>query len=80
LKELIPMKTSRNNLINLMSSTGYEGVDCGTQINECTTPSNPCVHGTCKDLFNDYKCTCHQGESSPVKVSRLFLLLQAVLV
>ena len=26
------------------------------ELNECE--SLPCVHGSCKDLINDYNCTC----------------------
>ncbi|KAK3598970.1 hypothetical protein CHS0354_024642 [Potamilus streckersoni] len=36
---------------------GYTGSDCSTDINECE--SDPCQHaGVCKDLINDYNCTC----------------------
>eukprot|EP01051_Picozoa_sp_SAG22_P000722 SAG22_NODE_22_length_31438_cov_47.016529_6_plen_1909_part_00 len=38
---------------------GYEGENCGSEINECG--SNPCAHGTCADDIDTYTCTCDEG-------------------
>tara|TARA_B110000858_G_C17798179_1_gene473653 strand:- start:278 stop:2341 length:2064 start_codon:yes stop_codon:yes gene_type:complete len=35
---------------------GYEGTQCQIDIDECDP--DPCVHGTCTDLLNDYSCEC----------------------
>lgn len=32
------------------------GVNCEINIDNCAT--NPCAHGSCTDLANDYKCHC----------------------
>ena len=34
-------------------------MSCETSIDDCA--SNPCINGTCTDLFNTYKCTCQAG-------------------
>ena len=39
---------------------GWTGVNCETDINECT--SNPCQNGAqCRDLLNRYECQCLPG-------------------
>jgi len=44
------------------TGTNYMGATCSTPINFCTTPSNPCVHGTCYNDFGGaapyYYCDC----------------------
>ena len=44
---------------------GYEGRDCHQLVDHCK--SNPCLHGgTCKRLFNDFRCLCrthHHGKT-----------------
>ena len=44
---------------------GYEGRDCHQLVNHCK--SSPCLHGgTCKRLFNDFRCLCrthHHGKT-----------------
>ena len=37
----------------------YEITHCITAIDPCLF--NPCVHGSCSNLGNDYMCTCHTG-------------------
>ena len=32
---------------------------CTAIIKDCS--SNPCIHGTCTDLVNNYTCTCEAG-------------------
>ena len=47
------------NELSCECAPGYEGLFCEVEIDECA--SNPCVHGTCQDLTNDYLCTCDKG-------------------
>jgi len=38
---------------------GWSGVRCDESLDECL--SSPCVHGSCQDLANGYKCICEPG-------------------
>jgi protein crumbs len=38
---------------------GFEGFDCSVDIDECAP--RPCYNGRCVDLFNHFKCECHDG-------------------
>ena len=52
-----------DNKICNCSETGYRGVRCEIEIDECMdTASSPCQNNaTCTDLINDYNCTCQPG-------------------
>ena len=41
------------------SDTGYTGINCEIDINECA--SNPCLYGNCTDKLNKYECNCYSG-------------------
>ena len=46
-------------------STGYTGVDCITNIDNCDP--NPCENnGTCTDLVDDFFCRCLPGYAGEV--------------
>ena len=47
----------------IMYFTGYAGVNCEVNINECLLP-NSCQHGECIDGINSFTCNCtNTGES-----------------
>ena len=39
--------------------TGYTGSHCQHKISHCDP--DPCVHGKCTDLVNEYSCDCDPG-------------------
>ena len=45
--------------IYCVTFTGYTGLDCEIEINECVP--DPCEHGFCHDLISDYDCLCEKG-------------------
>ena len=42
---------------------GYTGINCTTEVDECS--SNPCLNMTCTDHVNSYSCTCEDNETGP---------------
>ena len=44
------------------TDTGFEGVHCEINIDECLLNGDPCQNeATCIDLINEYQCQCHPG-------------------
>lgn len=41
--------------------TGYTGVDCSYDVNECKELNVDCGHGTCENLPGFYRCICDKG-------------------
>lgn len=48
---------------NCLCRSGYEGVECDTTVNPCTSEGNPCNNGAnCIPLLQGrYKCECLPG-------------------
>ena len=45
--------------------SGYTGVNCDQDIDECSSVNGPCDHGTCVNTNGSYYCNCivgHTGE------------------
>lgn len=38
---------------------GFTGKRCEINVDDCQV--NPCVHGTCTDGVNEYRCDCEDG-------------------
>ena len=53
---MLPFATFLNIPVNGSWSDFISGVNCSTNINECSR--NPCVFGQCRDLINSYVCVC----------------------
>ena len=49
---------------NCTCKTGWEGVNCSENINECTISSSVCpANSVCKDTAGSYSCDCLAGYS-----------------
>lgn len=47
---------------SIVCPTGFTGVYCQTNINDCEASSEQCYRSTeCQDLINDFKCVCLPG-------------------
>uniref|UniRef100_A0A0N4ZTI2 Neurogenic locus Notch protein n=1 Tax=Parastrongyloides trichosuri TaxID=131310 RepID=A0A0N4ZTI2_PARTI len=42
-------------------NTGFKGLTCEEDINECTEIKNSCIKGKCENLNGGYKCECEHG-------------------
>jgi len=41
--------------------TGYTGIDCSIDVNECQDLEIDCGHGKCENLPGIYQCNCDNG-------------------
>ena len=49
---------------------GFTGDNCEININECE--GDPCLHGKCLDLVNEYQCECdpgYEGENCEIEIN-----------
>lgn len=57
IKPVLPQDITSNPGYICNCNSGWEGVNCDQNINECS--SNPCQNGgTCTDGINGFTCTC----------------------
>lgn len=43
---------------------GYTGEICDGVIDNCDP--DPCIYGTCTDLFDDFQCSCEPGYTGDI--------------
>uniref|UniRef100_A0A0K0E8S4 Neurogenic locus Notch protein n=1 Tax=Strongyloides stercoralis TaxID=6248 RepID=A0A0K0E8S4_STRER len=43
------------------NGTGYKGLTCEEDINECSDIKNSCINGVCENLKGGYRCECKNG-------------------
>ena len=50
-----------NSFLNPFNSTGWEGMQCEIDVDECKGIRNLCHHGTCINKPGSYDCDCKEG-------------------
>lgn len=68
-----------NNYTCDCTDTGYEGIHCEHNINDCK--GNPCQNGAlCIDEVKDYQCKCYSGYTGKYLFGNKFKLFLIIII
>lgn len=48
------------------TGTGYQGIICNEDIDECALDANKCGDGLCNNTIGGYKCVCNPQDETPM--------------